>query len=325
MLRVITADDVRGLLPMDECIDAMQNAMQAASAGMVSVPPRLMMPLPDGRGDFTLMPGGAIDPPVFGGKIISILPDNPLQNQPAIQGFVTLFDNDSGTPLAIVEGAQVTAIRTAAASGLATRYLAREKAQTHGIFGTGVQAVTHIDAIACVRPIDEVLIWGRDPKKAVSLAIKESERYGLTVRACDDPEEVGACDIVSTVTNAAEPILFGRWIRPGAHINLVGAHAPDTRESDSDLIARSSIYTDLLASLFSESGDVLIPIEEGVIGRDHIRGEIGQVIGEELHGRRDEIEITVYKSLGITAQDLFAADLVYRKAVESGVGSEISF
>ena len=323
-LRLISADEVRKLLPMSECVDAMAEAMRSASAGTVKVPPRLFMPLFDDSAALGLMPGSASHPEIYGAKIISLHPKNPARNRPLIQGFVTLFDHDSGAPLAIVEGAELTAIRTAAASGLATRCLARSDARSHGIFGTGVQADTHIDAIASVRPIEKVLIWGRNADKARALADARARQTGLAISATEDPEEAAACDVVSTVTGAAEPILLGRWVSPGCHVNLVGAHSAATREADSDLIATAKVYTDLLESLFNEGGDVLVPIEEGRIQRSHVMGEIGQIVGGEIQGRSSNHDITLYKSLGITAQDLFAAHLVYTKAVAAGAGTEVS-
>lgn len=323
MLKVINAAEVRELLPMNECVDLMADAMRAASAGEVLVPPRIIMPLIDDSGAFGLMPGSASDPRVYGAKIISLHEDNPTAGRPMIQGFITLFDHVTGTPLAIVEGAEVTAIRTAAASGLATRLLARENARTHGIFGTGVQAVTHLDAIAIARPGVETIIWGRDSEKAGALAEEQGIRTGQNIRVADDPEEVAACDIISTVTGASEPILHGKWIKPGTHINLVGAHSPNTREADSDLIAKASIYTDLLESLFNESGDVLKPIEEGRIERSTVKGEIGQLLAGDIGGRASDDEITVFVSLGMTAQDLFAAHAVLQKASELGAGTNV--
>jgi len=322
-LRVINAAEVRELLALGECVDAMGAAMRSASAGTVKVPPRLIMPLFDDSALLGLMPGSASEPKVYGAKVISLHPANPAQGRPAIQGFVTLFDHDTGTPVAIIEGGEITAIRTAAASGLATRCLSRPNSRSHGIFGTGVQAVTHIDAIASVRPIEEVLIWGRDSSKARAMAEEQAKRTGLAIRATKDPEQAAACDIVSTVTGANEPILHGRWVRAGCHVNLVGAHSPKAREADSDLIAKARIYTDLLESLFNEGGDVLIPIDEGRIERSYVKGEIGKVLSGEIEGRSGDDDVTLYKSLGITAQDLYAAHLVYAKALAVGAGTEV--
>jgi ornithine cyclodeaminase len=257
--------------------------------------------------------------------VISLNEDNPQAGRPMVQGFVTLFEHATGNLLTIIEGAEITAIRTAAASGLATRYLARTDAKTHAIFGTGVQAVTHIDAIAAVRSIEEVIIWGRDDDKASKLASDQAARTGLNIRATDDPQEAAQCDIISTVTGTTEPILLGDWVRPGCHINLVGSHSPAMREADGDLIARSEIYTDLLESLFNEGGDIVIPMNEGLIAKSDIKGEIGNVIDGSLEGRTNDTQITVYKSLGITAQDLFAAWSIYTNALKLGKGTDIPF
>ncbi len=323
-IRIVSASQVRDLLPMKECIDAMDMAMRAASGGSVTTPPRLIMPLFDQSAYFGLMPGSARSPNVYGAKVVSLHPANPAIGLPAIQGFITLFDHDRGHPIAIIEGGEITAIRTAAASGLASNHLAREDARTHGVFGTGVQAVTHIQAINEIRPIEKIIIWGRDFDKAMALAEREGKNTGVEIIAAKTPEEAAACDIVSVVTGSAEPVIKGDWIAAGAHINLVGAHSPTTREADSDLIAKSSIFTDLLESLFNESGDILLPINEGRIDRSHIKGEIGHLLMGKIDGRKNDDEITVYKSLGITAQDLFAAYHVYEKAIQSEIGIDVS-
>jgi len=322
-MRIINRQEVERLLPMAACIDVLDDAMRAASSGAVSMPLRLFTPLADGTGSFGLMPGSMLDPPFFGAKVISLLPGNPAKGLPMVQGYVSLFDHESGKAVALIEGASVTAIRTAAASGLATRVLARKDARTHGIFGTGVQAITHIDAVNCARDIAEILVWGRDPEKTRQFAGQQSERVQRDVRATEDPAEAAGCDIVSTVTAATKPILKGDWLRPGCHLNLVGVHTPEAREADSRAIERSRVYVDLMESAMNEAGDILVPMGEGAIDRAHILGEIGQVLAGEVPGRNGDREITLYKSLGIVAQDLFAAAHVYAQAVERGAGVEV--
>ena len=323
MLKVISAAEVRELLPMSECIDVMAQAMRAASAGEVRVPPRFFLSLYDDSATMGLMPGSVRDPKIYGAKIASLHYENPAKGLPAIQGFVTLFDHDTGTPIAIIEGAEITAIRTAAASGMATRYLAHEDANTHGVFGTSVQAVSHIEAIAAARPIAETVVWGRDFAKAKALAAEQSGKHDFPVRATNDPAEAGACDVISAVTASSEPVLEGRWVHEGAHVNLVGSHTPTAREADSDLVARSSIYADLLESLMNEAGDILIPLEEGRIAASDIKGEIGQVVAGDIPGRTSGDEITLYKSCGNTAQDLYAAHAIYTKAVAQDKGVDV--
>lgn len=322
-MRIVNRQEVEHLLPMAACIDAMAEAMRATSSGAVCMPPRLFAPLADDSGSLGLMPGSALEPPYFGAKVISLRFDNPSKGLPTVQGYVSLFDHDTGRPLALIEGSSVTAIRTAAASGLATRELARQDAHSHGIFGTGVQAVTHIDAIAAVRGIGRVVVWGRDAGKTRRFAAEQSQRAGLDVTATEDPAEAAACDVVSTVTAATEPVLRGEWLRPGSHVNLVGVHTPQAREADTDAILRSRVYVDLMESALNEAGDLLLPIAAGAMDATHIVGEIGQVLLGTVPGRESETDITLYKSLGIVAQDLFAAAHIYARALEVGVGVEV--
>jgi ornithine cyclodeaminase len=298
----------------------MERAMRAASAGTVDTPPRIIEPLAPDSGFFILMPGAMQDPAVYGAKIVGLHPGNPAQGLSAVQGFVSLFDYHSGIPLALMDGAVITAIRTAAASALATRELSRPDSSSHGIFGTGVQAGTHLRAIACVRGIREVRVWGRNPATAQQFARDHSESNGPNVIVVRDPADAAACDIVSLVTNAPEPVLKGAWLKPGAHLNLVGAHEPHDREADSDAVTQSAVSVDSRQGALSESGDILIPVSEGRMSENDIIGEIGEVLNGTAPGRLDGQQITLYKSLGIVAQDLFAAEHVYRNAQAQGLG-----
>jgi ornithine cyclodeaminase len=305
---------------MDRCIEVMDRAMRAVTAGEVATPPRTVTPLQDGSGHFFLMPGAMLEPAVFGAKVVSLLPGNPDRGLPTIQGFVVLFDHQTGAPVALVDGAEITAIRTAAVSGLASRELARADAGSHGIFGAGVLAATHLEAIASVRRIESVVVWARDAGKAERFANEQAARTGMTVTAAAGPEEAAACDVVTLVTGSAEPLLRGQWLREGAHVNLVGAHSPTAREADSDVLERAAIYVDLLASALAESGDILIPLQEERIERQDIVGEIGAVLTGDAPGRSDERQVTLFKSLGVVGQDLFTAEFVYRQALAEGRG-----
>jgi ornithine cyclodeaminase/alanine dehydrogenase-like protein (mu-crystallin family) len=303
---VLDAGQVRENLPMEQCIEAMAAAMQAASGSRFTSPPRQMFPL-EGGGIFAVMPGMGRELGVYGAKIASVNPGNSARGLPAIHGIVVLFDYDTGVPISVMDGAEITAIRTAAASGLATRLLAREDARTLGLFGTGVQAMTHLQAMRLVRPLQSVHVWGRDPVSTQRFAREQAERLGMEVLAAGDPGEAASCDIVCAVSNSPTPIVEGRWVRPGAHVNLVGAHSLRTREADTQLIQRSSVYVDLLSSQKAEGGDIMIPVEEGAITLDHVVGEIGQLLAGDIPGRRDDRAITVYNSVGFVAQDLYAA------------------
>jgi ornithine cyclodeaminase/alanine dehydrogenase-like protein (mu-crystallin family) len=324
-LLLIRAEEIRELLSMDECIEAMDNAMRAFSAGEVSIPPRTIAPLADDRSFFILMPGEMLSPAMYGAKIVGLHPDNPARDRPAVQGFIVLFDSLTGNPAAMIDGAEITALRTAAASALATRVLARENASSHGILGTGVQAASHLDAISCIRNIRKVRVWGRNPDKARQFAAEHAGRTGKDISAVDDPAETGACDIVSVVTNSPIPVLSGGWLQEGAHINLVGAHEPGDREADTEAVTRSRIYVDSLEAALSEAGDILIPISEGAITPDHIVNEIGNVLLGKAPGREDPRQITIYKSLGLFAQDLYASAALMEKAMKTGKGQLVEF
>ena len=307
----ISAEEVRETLTMASCIEAVDAAMRALSNGKVPAPPRSFVPVADSDAVLALMPGSTSELGVYGAKIMTLHPQNPAHGLPVLQGFIVLFDRASGALAAIVEGSSVTAIRTAAASALATRELAREDATSHGIFGTGVQAGTHIDAIAAVRPIERVAVWGRNFDTAAAFAAAQQERTGFEIVAVEDPRDAAGCDIVSTVTASADPVIHGDWVTTGAHVNLVGSHAATAREADTELIVRSRVYVDSLQSALSQAGELVIPIQEESIGEEHVVGEIGEVLEGRVAGRGDDAAITVYKSLGVVAQDLFAANRVF--------------
>lgn len=322
-LRVIDSIAIRELLPMSKCISLMRSAMIASSSGNVDLPVRSVTTILNKTGFLAQMPGASNELKHYGIKLLSLHSANPTKGLPAIQGMVVMFDVETGTPVAILEAAQITAIRTAAASGLATQILSREDAKTCGIFGNGVQAVSHIEAIKAIRPIEKVIVWGRNVKKTEAFAKEHQELINCEVVATCDPSEAAQCDVVCTVTASKEPILKGRWVKPGAHINLVGAHSLSTREADSNLVANSAIYVDSMESTLKEGGDIMIPVEEGVISEGDIKGEIGKLLTKDLTGRESYEQITLYKSHGIFTQDLYAADYVLAKANGTNAGKFI--
>ena len=325
-LRILTASDVRALLPMAHCIDVMHKAMVALSQGQIAMPPRVIAPLADGKGLMAAMPGSSRAPAFDGAKLVTLMPDNPAAGRAAVQGVVVLFDHATGAPMALLDGAEITALRTAAVSGLATRLLARPDARSHGILGAGVQARMHIDAIHAARPLlTEVHVWGRDHARTMAFAAQESTRTGHTVRAVPSVREAAECDIVSTTTGAALPVLEGHWLHAGSHVNLVGAHRPAEREADTTTITRASVYVDLMESAMNEAGDLLLPIAEGAFARDRIVGELGQLAAGQIPGRTSAAQITLFKSLGVVAQDLFAAWAVLQRAVEADAGTVVNF
>lgn len=302
---------------MADCIEVMEQAMRAVSDGSLQAPERLIAPLPDGLSYFIVMPGALADGSLYGAKLVSLHPGNPGAGRPAVQGFVALFDGKTGTPTALVDGAEITRIRTAAVSALATRTLARTDARSHGIFGAGVQAAAHLEAIACVRDIRETRVWARDSARAEGFVQRHAGSLTGRLRAVRDPAEAAACDVVSLVTNAPEPVLRGRWLQPGAHVNAVGAHEAEHREADSEAVSRAAVYADSREGALREAGDLLIPLSEGCFGSGHLLGELGEVLLGRVTGRVGPAQVTFYKSLGLFAQDLFAAAEVLRRRAES--------
>ncbi len=311
---LLSASDVRRLLPMPACIDAMDRAMRATTEGRVAIAPRRFEPLVDGSGTLGLMPGSTTNPAVYGAKVVSIHPANPAKGLPMIQGLVILFDHGTGRPVAVMDGAEITGIRTAAASGLATRELANPEARTLGILGYGVQAANHIDAVLAVRKIATVLVWGRSQEKAKAFVEAHAARIGIAIQTASQEQACG-CDVVCATTSATQPVLFGKWLKPGSHINLVGTHTRDAREADGQAIAHSAVYVDLMESARNEAGDILMAVDDGLIELTDVVGEIGQVLNGAVRGRLGPEDITLYKSVGIVSQDLFAADSVYRAAL----------
>ena len=311
-IKIIDQETVERILTMDVCINAMEEAMIASTNKTVTIPPRLFGPLHDKSGYFGVMPGSSVEPPAFGVKVATVKPENPAQGRPVIQGFVALFDHHTGEPLSIIDAGSITAIRTAATSGMATKHLAREDVKTHLIAGTGVQAPVHAKSILSARPsIKETYIWGRDFNKAEKVAEELSKLLPCKVSAVKDIEEGADSEVISMVTASNEPLLKGKWLSPGTHVNLVGAHAPDAREADTETITRSRVFVDLLESAKNEAGDILIPINEGKFSFDNICGEIGSVVENKIPGRQSHDEITVYKSLGVVSQDIYAAWKVF--------------
>ena len=236
-----------------------------------------------------------------------------------------LFDPRTGVPTAIMDASEVTAIRTAAASGVATRLLAREDADTLAVIGSGVQARTHVEAMLVARPVRTVRLFSPNRENREKLADWLRGRVKADVEAVGSAREaVEGASIVCTTTSAKEPVVEGSWLSPGAHINAIGACIPKARELDSDAVAKSRMYVDSRESATNESGDFLQAREEGAIGDDAIVGEIGEILAGKLDGRLNDEEITLFNSLGIAVEDLATAHHVTARALEQGVGARVA-
>jgi ornithine cyclodeaminase len=310
-LRVISRDMVRDNLDFPACMTVVREAMIALSAGEGVNVPRQIVGLAKSRA-FGVMAGGLGDSAPFGAKLVSVYPENFELGLQSHQGIVALFDPESGAPVAIVHAGEITAIRTAAASAVATQRLARADASTLAVLGYGEQAEAHVHAIATIRPISALTIWGRDPARREHFARHIAEATGLSCRTAPDVRSaVAEADIICTTTAADEPILAGAWVAPGTHVNVVGSSRAGPAEVDSVLVLRSRYFVDYRPSVLAQGSEFLRAKAAGLIGDDHIQAEIGEVLAATKPGRRDNQEITVYKSLGHIAQDLASAWHVY--------------
>jgi ornithine cyclodeaminase/alanine dehydrogenase-like protein (mu-crystallin family) len=323
---VLTYDDVERLLPMDECIDVMADALAALARGEMFQPLRSIAKPPDAGGLIGLMPayrGG--ERSAFALKAINVIPDNPrLRGLDTHQGAVLVSSGETGELEALVNASAITEIRTAAVSGVATHALARDDARVLAVLGAGVQGRSHLHAMAAARPFAQARIWSRDVEQARRLADSISLPFPLEVVASAE-EAVRGADVVVTATAAPEPVVRREWVGDGTHINAVGACFPHTRELDGATVAASTLIVDRRESAENEAGDYLLALQEGAIGSDHIAAELGEVLTGDHPGRTSDDEITLFKSLGIAIEDLAAADHVVRKARVQGVGAEVPF
>ncbi len=323
-LLVISGEDVRTLLPMDRCIGLMADALTALARGEAAVPLRTAMWLPERTGLLGMMPAWYGPASVMGIKVVSVMPHNHGTAYDSHQGGVLLFETGHGIPLALVDASAITAIRTAAVSGVATRLLARPDAHDLAILGSGVQATTHLEAMLLARSIRRVRVWSRDPEHAQQFGRREGERHGITLEVAADVESaVRGADIVCTTTSAREPVLAGRWLTPGAHINAAGSSVRFARELDGEAVARSRLFVDRSESTRNEAGDFLLAKAEGMVSDDHIAGELGDVLRGVLGGRQQAEEITLFKSLGLGVEDVVASQYVYEQAKAQGRGRAV--
>jgi ornithine cyclodeaminase len=310
-IRFIGRDEVARRLTYERCIPIVRRAMIALSSGETKQLLRSYIPLSEGR-IFGVMPGALGAHAPFGAKLISVFRENAAKGKQSHQGLVFLFDPDSGAPVCVVHGGEVTAIRTAAASAVATDALALPDAHRLAILGTGEQAVTHLRAIAEVRKLSSAVVWGRSLERAQAFVTEHESEFNFTLSAVASVEKAAAnADIICTVTAASEPILKGAWLRPGTHVNLVGSSYPGPTEVDNDIVVRSRFIADSREGILRQGAEFLHAKEAGLIGDDHIAAEIGEVLSGKIEGRRSPDEITVYKSIGHIVQDLASAWHLY--------------
>lgn len=324
---ILGQDETSALLPMEECIPLMHGALVSLAGGLVHQPLRTIVRPADAAGIMGLMPAYSSGAhAAFGLKAICVFPGNAARGKDSHQGAVLLFSAESGELLAVVNASAVTAVRTAAVSGVATRALARENAGDLAVIGAGVQARSHIEAMSHVRPVRRCRVASRSVESARRLAEELSGRYTFPIEPVETVEAaLGGADLIVTATNSAEAVVRREWVSEGAHINAVGSCTPHTRELDAATVAAASLFVDRVESVVNEAGDYLLAAREGVVGPGHVRAELGEVLSGTKPGRTSPDEITLFESLGLAVEDLAAAEYLYRKSKETGAGTWVSF
>jgi ornithine cyclodeaminase len=289
------------------------------------MPLRSVMIAPEAAGFMGLMPawrGGS--EPVFSLKTVCVMPENPARGLDAHQGIVTLFDGETGQPTAIIDASAITEIRTAAVSAVATGALARADARVLAIIGAGVQAAAHIEALPLVRPFEAIRVYSRTEDHARQLAQKHAGGAPSVTVAASAEEAVDGADVVVTATSSREPVIRRAWLKPGAHVNAVGASTPHARELDVETVAVSALFADSRESIRNEALEFRLALDQGAIdSEDHVRAELGEVLAGTRPGRRDDFEITLFRSLGLAVEDLAAAEHAVTAAHRLGLGTEV--
>ena len=326
-LLVLNHREVEELLPMNECIEVMEEAFIALARGEFEQPLRTIVRPPDVKGALAMMPsyrGG--EQPMFGLKAICVFPGNAAIGKDAHQGSVILFDGATGEIRLVANASAITAIRTAAVSALATRVLANPDASELALIGAGVQARYHLPAIACVRNLKRVRVVAKNSENAQRFAEEFAPDFSFPIEAVQSAQEaVTNADIVVTATNTREPVIKREWISAGAHINAIGTFSPKAREIDSATMAAAVLFTDRRESLFNEAGDYLLAAADGVISEDSLAAELGEVLIDKHPGRTSRDEITLFKSLGLAMEDLASAAFIYRKAQKTSLGTWVDW
>lgn len=325
LVLVLSRKDIESVLAMRETIAAVEEAFKELGSGTAVMPTRVGLPVSDRAGWLGAMPAYLSRAGAMATKIVTSYDNNPTRHRlPTVMAVVILNDPETGRVEALLEGTFITAMRTGAVSAVATSYLARHDAHVIGIFGAGVQARTQLEAIKEVRDLQSALVYDIVPGKRRLFAEEMSVRLGIDVLAEDSPDRVvGKSDIIVTSSTSKTPIFNGELLRNGTHINAIGSFKPDARELDDSTILRSKIVVDSLQAALEEAGDIVIPLRSGVIQRKQVYAELGEIVAGLRPGRENELEITVFKSVGLGIQDAAAANLAYRKAKEAKIGKII--
>lgn len=322
---VINADELRSLVDMNEVIDCAAVALREFSAQRTITPIRAALPFENGLNTLLTMPSVAEELRSVGLKVVTVAPNNKELGKKTITGFVTLLDFTTGEPIALLEGSYLTMIRTGAISGVATKYLSREDSKKLCLIGTGEQAKGLVEAMLAVRNIEEILLYNRTEQKALEFAEYIRSKFSKRVQIYSNSNEaVREADIIVTTTNSSTPV-FSESLKPGVHINAVGSFRPTMQELPSHSVSSAhKVVVESSEAALEETGDLLVPIKEGVFKADDLYGELGQIVNGERNGRESKEEITLFKSVGLAVVDIVVAKYFYEKAIQNHVGMNIN-
>ena len=324
-MRIVNGREVALALPMRRAVDVMRTALVALERGEALQPARTLIRMPGPGEAAWIMPGFAAEPASFGVKVLTVIPGNAGTVHHTHQGAVLLF-GDHGELLSLLDAAALTAIRTAAVSAVATHALAREESSQLAILGSGTQAMSHIDAMMAVRPISRVRVWSRSSGNAKRFAAEAAGRFHLEVLAVSTVRHaVADADIVCTTTAARDPVLEGAWLRAGAHVNAIGSASSTHREVDGATVHRARVFVDRMECAMREAGDLLLAIGEGAVAADAFAGELGALLTGRVEGRRTADEVTLFKSVGLSVEDIAAARAAHEECQRLGLGQVVAF
>ncbi|HMB25638.1 MAG TPA: hypothetical protein VKP08_22510 [Anaerolineales bacterium] len=324
---LLTAEDVRKALPMNEAIAAMKDAYAALSSGKAVVPLRTRLPLPNSEALSLFMPAyvHSLDGQALAIKVVSLFPTNPARGLAYIQAAVLVFDPETGRAIALLEGSSLTAIRTGAAGGAAIDLLARKESKIAAIFGAGAQGRTQLEAACTARKIETAFICDADTRKAQAFA-EEMKTLIKDIRVAQSAREaIQHADIICTATTSTKPVFDDRDLKAGTHISAVGSYTPEMQETPAETLRRARVFVDSFGAALEEAGDLIQPIRAGLFDESHICGELGEVVLGIKSGRQSEDEITYFKSVGIAVQDALAAQVALTNARKMNIGTEVEF
>jgi alanine dehydrogenase len=326
-LRILSGADVRQAATMAEAIQAVKEAYVQLSAGQAVVPLRTPVPVQKRDGVTLFMPAYLAASDALGAKIVSVFSGNPARGLPLIHAVVLVLDAETGCPVAVMDGTYLTALRTGAASGVATDLLARPDARVAAIFGAGAQARTQLEAVCTVRPIDKAWVYDAVPERAAAY-VEEMKRRGQPIPSAiavagSPSQAVREADVVCTATTSTTPVFDDADLKPGVHINGIGAYTPEMQEVPAETVARARVVVDSRSASLAEAGDLIIPLQKGLIREADIHGEIGEVAAGQIPGRQSDDEVTFFKSVGVAVQDVAVATLILRRAAELSLGIEV--